>query len=196
MTDSIRYPSCTQRGYMDAHEGDGLVMERPHRARGTVQPQSAPTLTTGRGGGSGVVVRMTNDTVQWFSGCTENGRIDAHPGDGLKVYPNPARENSGGTVQDQSTNALNTYEGCGSATVTPDLRIRYLTPRECLRLMGQTEDAIDRLMEAVPQKSWQYKLAGNSIVVDVLMAIFKGIYIDNTFQPSKPKQTSLGTWGD
>lgn len=79
---------------------------------------------------------------------------------------------------------------------TDDLRIRYLTQRECLRLMGQTEDAIDKLMEAVPGKSWQYKLAGNSIVVDVLMAIFKGIYIDNTFQPSKPKQTSLGTWGD
>lgn len=58
MTDSIRYPSCTQRGYMDAHEGDGLVMERPHRARGTVQPQSAPTLTTGRGGFRG---RGTND---------------------------------------------------------------------------------------------------------------------------------------
>ena len=142
------------------------------------------------------MVRMTNDTVQWFSGTTEDGHIDAHVGDGLKVYPNPARENSGGTVQDQSTNALNIYEGCGSATVTPDLRIRYLTPRECLRLMGQSEDAIDRLMAAVPQKSWQYKLAGNSIVVDVLVAIFKGIYIDNTFKPSKPKQTSLGSWGN
>lgn len=61
------------------------------------------------------------------------------------------------------------------------LRIRYLTPRECLRLMGQSEDAIDRLMAVEPSRSRQYKAAGNSIVVDVLVDIFRGIYIDRTF---------------
>ena len=52
----VEYPSGTAKGYMEAHAGDGLVMERPHKARGTVQPQSAPTLTTGKGCGTGVVV--------------------------------------------------------------------------------------------------------------------------------------------
>lgn len=61
------------------------------------------------------------------------------------------------------------------------LCIRYLTPRECLRLMGQSEDAIDKIMAAEPSKTRQYKMAGNSIVVDVLVDIFKGIYIDKTF---------------
>lgn len=47
----IEYPCDTKLGYMIAEEGDGLVLERPHKARGTVQKNIAPTLTTGIGGG-------------------------------------------------------------------------------------------------------------------------------------------------
>lgn len=74
------------------------------------------------------------------------------------------------------------------------IRIRYLTPRECLRLMGQKDEDIDKLMEIGLSKSALYKLAGNSIVVDVLEAIFKGIYVDKTFRPSRGKQVSLDQW--
>ena len=72
------------------------------------------------------------------------------------------------------------------------LRIRYLTPRECLRLQAFPDDAIDRLM-AVESKSQCYKLAGNSIAVCCLKAIFKGIYIDETFVKGG-RQISLGRW--
>lgn len=51
MRDFIEWPCGTQKGYMEAHEGDGLVMDRLHVARGTVQNQMSPTLTTLRGGG-------------------------------------------------------------------------------------------------------------------------------------------------
>lgn len=61
-------------------------------------------------------------------------------------------------------------------------RMRHLTQREYMRLMGQKDDVIDMLFQAVPQKTVQYTLAGNSIVVDVLEAIFKGIYVDRTFR--------------
>ena len=71
------------------------------------------------------------------------------------------------------------------------LRIRYLTPRECLRLMAFADPEIDRLIEAVPSKTNQHKLAGNSIVVSCLEAIFRGIYIDRTFRQSAPKQVTL-----
>ncbi len=64
-------------------------------------------------------------------------------------------------------------------------RMRHMTQREYMRLMGQKDDAINRLFQAVPQKTVQYTLAGNSIVVDVLEAIFKGIYIDGTFRQRK-----------
>ena len=65
---------------------------------------------------------------------------------------------------------------------TGKLRIRYLTPRESLRLMGQRDDAIDRIYDVEPIDSVRYRLAGNSIVVDVLAALFKGIYVDKTFR--------------
>jgi len=65
-------------------------------------------------------------------------------------------------------------------------RIRHMTQREYMRLMGQKDDAIDRIFQVVPQKTVQYTLAGNSIVVEVLEAIFKGIYIDRKFN-SRPQ---------
>lgn len=71
------------------------------------------------------------------------------------------------------------------------LRIRYLTPRECLRLQAFPDDAIDKL-EAVLSKSALYKVAGNSIAVCCLKAIFKGIYIDKTFRDGR--QTNLDRW--
>ncbi|MEQ0489075.1 DNA (cytosine-5-)-methyltransferase [Anaerococcus murdochii] len=55
---------------------------------------------------------------------------------------------------------------------------RYLTERECLRLMGFDDSDINKLEEVHPRRknctsSKLYKQAGNSIVVDVLMAIIK-----------------------
>lgn len=59
--------------------------------------------------------------------------------------------------------------------------IRYLTEKECLRLMGQSEEAIEIILQTEPAKTRIYEMAGNSIVVDVLVDIFRGIYIDKTF---------------
>lgn len=55
----IEWPAKTRKGYMTASEGDGLVIERPYAARGTVQPDSAPTLTCGPGCGVGTLDGMT-----------------------------------------------------------------------------------------------------------------------------------------
>lgn len=49
-------------------------------------------------------------------------------------------------------------------------RIRRLMPRECLRLQGFAEDQIDRLL-AITSDSQAYKLAGNSVTVNVIEAI-------------------------
>lgn len=51
------------------------------------------------------------------------------------------------------------------------IRIRKLTPRECWRLMGFTDEDFERA-ESVNSNTQLYKQAGNSIVKDVLMAIF------------------------
>lgn len=60
------------------------------------------------------------------------------------------------------------------------LRIRKLTPKECWRLMGFDDTDFEKA-EKVCSNSQLYKQAGNSIVVNVLMAIFKELF--------KPKKT-------
>ncbi len=57
-------------------------------------------------------------------------------------------------------------------------RIRKLTPRECFRLMGVDDKDIDKIQAAGVSNSGQYKLAGNSIVVDVLFHIFRKMFIE------------------
>lgn len=57
-------------------------------------------------------------------------------------------------------------------------RIRKLTPRECFRLMGVDDADIDKMQAAGISNSGQYKLAGNSIVVDVLFHLFRKMFIE------------------
>lgn len=59
---------------------------------------------------------------------------------------------------------------CDCLGVCKDYRIRKFTPTECLRLMGVRDEYSKRMTCSNAQK---YKQAGNGIVVDVLMAIFK-----------------------
>ena len=60
----------------------------------------------------------------------------------------------------------------------PRYRIRKLTPRECFRLMGCDEETIDTIQAAGISNSQQYKLAGNSIVVDVLYHLFRKMFVE------------------
>ena len=53
-----------------------------------------------------------------------------------------------------------------------NLRIRKLTPKECWRLMGFDDEDFEKASQ-VNSNTQLYKQAGNSIVVNVLMAIFK-----------------------
>lgn len=61
--------------------------------------------------------------------------------------------------------------------VKPNYRIRKFTPRECFRLMGLRDEEIDKIQRTGISNSQQYKLAGNSIVVDVLENIFIQIHL-------------------
>ena len=52
------------------------------------------------------------------------------------------------------------------------IRLRKLTPRECLRLMDVDEDKIDIMLNAGISDSRLYQLAGNSICVCCMEGIF------------------------
>lgn len=68
--------------------------------------------------------------------------------------------------------AINGTTTESSFIVKNDLRIRKLTPLEFWRLMGFSDDDFNKA-EKINSNSQLYKQAGNSIVVNVLMAIFK-----------------------
>ena len=70
-------------------------------------------------------------------------------------------------------------------------RIRKLTPRECFRLMGVDDPDIDKIQAAGISNSAQYKLAGNSIVVDVLYHIFRKAFIQPEADLQQGSQLSL-----
>jgi len=69
-------------------------------------------------------------------------------------------------------NALTTVQKDNLVMEIPRYRIRKLTPRECWRFMGYTDEDFDRAV-AVNSQTQLYKQAGNAIVKQVLMAIFR-----------------------
>lgn len=64
------------------------------------------------------------------------------------------------------------------------IRIRKLTPRECWRLMGFTDEDFDKAA-SVNSNTQLYKQAGNSIVKQVLMSVFSQMI------PAQTKVSSL-----
>ena len=70
-------------------------------------------------------------------------------------------------------------------------RIRKLTPKECFRLMGVDDKDIDTIQKSGISNSAQYKLAGNSIVVDVLFHLFRKMFIETEPDATKTDAQQL-----
>lgn len=109
---------------------------------------------------------------------TKKGYAVAKDGDGIYI-DRPYQKR--GVVQSGMVQTLKT--SCHDiAVVTKSLKtgvfyVRELTPRECWRLMGFSDEDYDKASE-VNTKTQLYKQAGNSIVVNVLEAIFKQLFKD------------------
>lgn len=85
-----------------------------------------------------------------------------------------------GTVisdNDIESNLVAGTHGYANSHIATQYRIRKLTPRECGRLMGVTDEDISK-MAAVNSNTQLYKQFGNSIVVDVMCAMFKNLNIE------------------
>lgn len=124
----------------------------------------SPTLTTNKGEGQKIVLPCI---------CASIGRNPKDPSDRTPGAPTEQRLefNTKGTSNTITTVQKDNY------VVEITYRIRKLTPRECFRLMGLKDDDIDKIQQAGISKTQQYKLAGNSIVVNVLEAIFKELLL-------------------
>lgn len=118
-----------------------------------------PTLTT-RGDILGVVVK------EEYQGMYQYSKSDKFM-QGKDIFTkNKELADTILTTQKEGVVVKNT------ATNTHDLRIRKLTPKECFRLMGVKDEDYDKIAKNQSDSSL-YHLAGDSIVVNVLMAIFK-----------------------
>lgn len=154
----IRIRNGTKKGYLEAEENDiiDITSASTKNHRGVVQKGKSQTIVCADGGGRGVVIRQP------------------------KVIAGIGEKNCNNNTQYHNQNRI--YEGDVSTTTTTkkgfqpywlmdDLKIRKLTPRECFRLQGVRDEDIDKLMHM--SDTTLYHLAGDSIVVDVLMAIFR-----------------------
>lgn len=77
-----------------------------------------------------------------------------------------------GTVQKGMTQTITTMGGNDVGVMEENLKIRKLTPKECMRLMGFEDKDTESMQNAGMTDSQIYHCAGDSIVVTVLMGIF------------------------
>ena len=133
----------------------------------------APTLTgqcTCASGSSAVLKLEKPINVKV---ATKQGYEEATAGDYVNITF-PSSKTKRGRVGKGVAQTLTC--GDGNAVITENVRIRKLTPRECLRLMGWTDEQIDKIESAKVSSTQQYRQAGNGIVVQVLEAIFKALF--------------------
>jgi len=111
--------------------------------------------------------------------ATKKGYAIATVGDSINLEQ-PNSKTRRGRVGKGVAQTLTT--SCNQDTLEPPFKIRKLTPLECFRLMGVTDEDFykikNRLNEvfhkgADRSNSQLYKLAGNSIVVDCMEKMFK-----------------------
>ena len=139
---------ATKTGYQMAQVGDSIDLSYAtvNSRRGRVGKRIAHTLTTGCRQGTLNFIDLNPDPK-----VTEVARcVNARVGNGIRTH----RGESSGVL----------CEG----------RIRRLTPRECLRLQGWTDDRIDTVL-AVQSDNQAYKQAGNGVTVNVVEAIGRRI---------------------
>ena len=109
-------------------------------------------------------IKIKQATKQGYIECKAGGVADfSYPESKLRR----GRVQGGGDVSPTLTSS-----NLGVCKVESRYRIRKLTPKECWRLMGFSDEDFEKAAK-VNSNTQLYKQAGNSIVKDVLMAIFR-----------------------
>ena len=172
----IAIKNATAKGYLEAYEGDGVdISGRMEYHRGTVQKGMTQTLSTKGGENNGVVVNMK---VELCNNLIKEGKVKEN--DVIRHSYTTSRSeewDKRSVEQNNLSPTLDTRCDCLGVCVDKNdiknnLRIRKLTPKECFRLMGVKDEDFDKVKKNQSDASL-YHLAGDSIVVNVLMAIFK-----------------------
>jgi len=74
----------------------------------------------------------------------------------------------------------NKHDGGYAVQKKDNVDYYFYSPKECLRLMGWKDTEIDKVIACGMSNSQMYKQAGNGIVVNVLEAIFRELFLKET----------------
>lgn len=125
---------------------------------------------------SHALTSVAKDNVVLVKQATKDGYIECEVG-GVADLSFPESKTRRGRVQDGGqTSPTITATETGICKIESSIRVRKLTPRECFRLMGFSDESFDAAQSAGISNSQLYKQAGNSIVVDVLYYIYVELY--------------------
>lgn len=151
----------------------------------------SPTLDTCQGGNR--MPKITEPTI-----VASRGRNPDNPSDRTTGSPTEQRlvlepsnikhtelpcifddRDKGFGVKTQDICPTQRAERNGIKCIGVDYRIRKLTPKECWRLMGISDEDFEKAQE-VNSNTQLYKQAGNAIVVDVLEGIFRKLFLSKS----------------
>lgn len=174
--------------------------ENPQTGRIYSTEGCSPTLNTCNGGGHEPKILIGCDKshnspqIIERANCItakEDRGISNHRAEGTSVIEkigniNPSGKGINGNVLGENGLAptLTTNKGEGpkiaissdTSYITPYIRIRKLTPKECHRLMGFDDIDVDRCKAVGMSDAQGYKQAGNSIVTNVISLIAEHFY--------------------
>lgn len=165
------------KSLMDVTNRNGFVRADKFKPIDPFKQNISYTLT----GSSG---NRPSDNFIIIPEATKKGFAIAQDGDGIDLsYPDSktrrGRVQKGmiQTIKTTSDDIAVVVKGnySPSGHIVDNLRIRKLTPKECWRLMGFSDEDFEKA-EKVNSNSQLYKQAGNSIVVQVLEAVFKEFF--------------------
>ena len=128
-------------------------------------------------GTTNTITTVQKDNYVIVKNATQKGYQEAFDGDSVNLsFPNSTTRR--GRVGKQVAQTLQCNDNMGVVVKNIQelngVRIRKLTPKECWRLMGFDDEDFEKA-ERVNSNTQLYKQAGNSIVVNVLEAIFRNL---------------------
>lgn len=167
--------NCIQVGNLNHYNYD--EMNRVYSKEGC-----SPTLNTMQGGDRQPRVLEPIATV---TEATKKGYAEIYEGDSVNLEQ-PNSKTRRGRVGKQVAQTLTT--SCNQGIVEPtvqNFRVRKLTPNECWKLMGLTEEDCANAKNIGVADSQLYKQAGNGIVTNCVEQLAEHLYkaqYDNTYK--------------
>lgn len=150
--------------------------DNPQRGRVYSTEGIAPACNTCQGGGSGNIPKViVDDSVKPSVANNIEREKNQIVISNKEIYKMKCKggfqDNKVGLKVSPTVRATNE----SNYALDNHFRIRKLTPRECWRLMGWKDEQFDKIKGI--SNAQLYKMAGNAIVINVLEAIFRQMFL-------------------